>query len=71
MTTPCYICGGPLIEVKVDPRDNKVRPCHHCEDVIQDSLDEMDKERDLPYLDPDLDEFGDLIERRYSYLDDT
>lgn len=36
-TTPCFICGKGMEEVRLDGRDMKPRPCTTCEDVISET----------------------------------
>ena len=43
--TPCYICGGPISELRLDPRDMKTRPCLTCESVISDAAHEKRRDR--------------------------
>ncbi len=42
--TPCYICGGPVSELRLDPRDMKTRPCLTCESIIADAVDSRKKQ---------------------------
>jgi len=51
--SPCYICGGPIDELRLDPRDMKTRPCSTCENVIH----EMAFGRDDEIFDEDDEEF--------------
>ena len=37
MSTPCYICGKGMEEVRLDARDLKPRPCTTCEDIISET----------------------------------
>lgn len=37
MSTPCYICGKGMEEVRLDGRDMKPRPCTTCEDIISET----------------------------------
>lgn len=36
-STPCYICGKGMEEVRLDGRDLRPRPCTTCEDVISET----------------------------------
>ena len=38
MSTPCYICGTGMEDVKIDPRDMKTKPCTKCEQIIQETV---------------------------------
>lgn len=40
----CYICGGFIQTPRIDPRDNKLRPCGTCEHIIAESLEEYPDE---------------------------
>lgn len=61
----CYICGGPIEEMKLDHRDMKTKPCGTCEAAIQECIegypknDEPDPDDIYTYLDPTVDEFAD------------
>lgn len=37
--TPCYICGGPVSELRLDARDMKTRPCLTCESIIAEAAE--------------------------------
>lgn len=36
-SSPCYICGRGMQELRLDARDMKPRPCTTCEDVIHET----------------------------------
>jgi len=36
-STPCYICGKGMEEVRLDGRDLKPRPCTTCEEIISET----------------------------------
>lgn len=38
MTSPCYICGKGMEELRLDGRDMKPRPCTTCEDIINETV---------------------------------
>lgn len=38
MSSPCYICGTGMEEIRLDARDMKPRPCTHCENVIAETV---------------------------------
>jgi len=38
MSSPCYICGTGMDELRLDGRDMKPRPCTRCEDIIQETV---------------------------------
>ena len=38
MSSPCYICGTGMQDVKIDPRDMKTKPCTKCEQIIQETV---------------------------------
>lgn len=58
--TGCYICDTPMEDVKLDPRDGKIRPCSHCENIVQELVQEWDREYELPYIDSELDEYYEI-----------
>lgn len=43
--TPCYICGSPISELRLDARDMKTRPCMTCEQVISEAARPLAKDR--------------------------
>lgn len=80
--TPCYICGSGIEEPRLDHRDMKLRPCAFCESIIQEAVEEMNKDQntDDEFFDPifgdeefdeedlsDLDEELGDIDPPYSY----
>lgn len=38
LSTPCYICGTGMEELRLDGRDMKPKPCSKCEQIIQDTV---------------------------------
>lgn len=64
----CYICGGPIEDHKLDPRDLKTKPCSTCEAAIQECIEGYPNDGDeifdpddiYTYLEPDRDEFTDF-----------
>lgn len=46
----CYICGTNIDKPQIDPRDNKLKPCSTCEQVVQDCLDKWEREGDDGYF---------------------
>ncbi len=59
--TPCYICGSPISELRLDARDMKTRPCMTCETIINEAATEKIKERrevdDEEFMRTPLEEF--------------
>ena len=41
----CYICGRHIEQVRIDPRDMKIRPCLTCEGIISETAGEKVRER--------------------------
>jgi hypothetical protein len=37
----CYICGGPIDDMKLDHRDMKTRPCANCERIIHETVEAL------------------------------
>lgn len=37
-SSPCYICGRGMSDLRLDSRDMKTRPCATCEEIIQDAV---------------------------------
>lgn len=37
-SSPCYICGRGMSDMRLDARDMKTRPCATCEEIIQDTV---------------------------------
>lgn len=48
----CYICGTPMEDMRLDPRDMKTRPCTHCESIIAECVNEHGDDDEYPF-DPD------------------
>jgi len=59
--TPCYICGAPISELRLDARDMKTRPCMTCETIIAETANERVRERqeeeDDEFMQLDLEEY--------------
>ena len=58
----CYICGGPIAEPKLDPRDMKIRPCATCERIVHENVESFHDEFDpdgtfVVSLETDIEEF--------------
>lgn len=49
--TPCWICGSPMEEPRLDPRDMKTRPCSHCEAIIAECVNERDDDYEFDVYD--------------------
>lgn len=66
MTTPCYICQSIVSEVRLDPRDNKIRPCLTCEEVIREAVGDFTKDfedqEDAMFMSMSLDEYMERYE---------
>lgn len=39
----CYICNAPLKSIQFDLGDTSIMPCGTCEEIINDTLNELDK----------------------------
>ena len=40
--TQCYICSQELLSLDIDSRDNKLKPCHVCQAVIQSNIEALE-----------------------------
>ncbi len=59
MAHPCYICGAPISELEIDPRDGKTLPCHTCLDAVDDILDYWNEDKVYAYLEDNEDKIID------------
>lgn len=39
----CYICGTYMKEVVLDKRDQKIKPCGMCEEVVKDTVESFSR----------------------------
>ncbi len=39
----CFICDRNLKDLKIDPRDGKIKPCSVCEEIIDENLADLRK----------------------------
>jgi len=49
--SPCFICGAPIEELRLDFRDMKTRPCSHCEAIIQETANTGDDDYEFEVFD--------------------
>jgi hypothetical protein len=40
--TQCYICSKELLNLEIDSRDNKIKPCHQCLAIVQKCVDQLE-----------------------------
>ena len=73
--TPCYICGRPIEDVKLDPRDMKTRPCSHCESIIQETAalphDEDDDYEHTHFDDEEFADEDDFFDAEFDIFDEN
>jgi hypothetical protein len=49
-------------EVRLDPRDKKIMPCTECLSVVQETLQDYDKEAKINSIESSLSEYDEEIE---------
>ena len=61
--TPCYICGLPLSEIRLDSRDLKIRPCFKCEEIINETVVEYTLKEEEEWYEEDVLSLDEFMER--------